>query len=159
MCSGASAIRVAAAVGRAGERMGAIPAIDVRLSAPRPGGCAAPEAVDVMREHGLDISRHESQPLTEKLIRHADVISAEQRVRAETGRRLAANRRAHPRAWRTIRSPRARHAYHDAGGFEEGEIGQELVDSFDQEARRRVANATFYGAILFLSLTARKADE
>ncbi len=39
-----------------------------------PGGCAAPEAVDVMREHGLDISRHESQPLTEKLIRHADVI-------------------------------------------------------------------------------------
>ena len=40
-----------------------------------------------------------------------------------------------------------------------GEIGQELVDSFDQEARRRVANATFYGAILFLSLTARKADE
>src|SRR3982074_2605454 len=37
-----------------------------------------------------------------------------------------------------------------------GEIGQELVDSFDQEARRRVANATFYGAILFLSLTARK---
>jgi protein-tyrosine phosphatase len=27
-----------------------------------------------MRERGLDISRHESQPLTEKLIRHADVI-------------------------------------------------------------------------------------
>ena len=43
--------------------------------------------------------------------------------------------------------------------FQAGEIGQELVDSFDQEARRRVANATFYGAILFLSLTARKADE
>lgn len=39
-----------------------------------PGGCAAVEAVDVMREHGLDISRHESQPLTDKLIRHADVI-------------------------------------------------------------------------------------
>jgi len=37
-----------------------------------------------------------------------------------------------------------------------GEIGQELVDGFDQEARRRVANGTFYGAILFLSLTARK---
>jgi protein-tyrosine-phosphatase len=39
-----------------------------------PGGGAAPEAIEVMREHGLDISRHESQPLTEKLIRHADVI-------------------------------------------------------------------------------------
>jgi tRNA threonylcarbamoyl adenosine modification protein (Sua5/YciO/YrdC/YwlC family) len=39
-----------------------------------PGGSAAPEAVEVMQERGLDISRHESQPLTEKLIRHADVI-------------------------------------------------------------------------------------
>ena len=39
-----------------------------------PGGCAAPEAVETMRQRGLDISRHESQPLTEKLVRHADVI-------------------------------------------------------------------------------------
>ena len=37
-----------------------------------------------------------------------------------------------------------------------GEIGQGLVDGFDQEARRRVANGTFYGAMLFLCLTARK---
>jgi hypothetical protein len=37
-----------------------------------------------------------------------------------------------------------------------GEIGQGLVDGFDREARRRVADGTFYGAILFLSLTARK---
>lgn len=36
------------------------------------------------------------------------------------------------------------------------EIGQELVDGFTGEARRRVANGTFYGAILFLSLVARK---
>jgi arsenite methyltransferase len=40
-----------------------------------------------------------------------------------------------------------------------GDIGQGLVDSFDGEARRRVANGTFYGAILFLSLTARKDGE
>ena len=40
-----------------------------------------------------------------------------------------------------------------------GEIGQELVDSFDREARRRVANGSFYGAMLFLSLTARKDAE
>jgi SAM-dependent methyltransferase len=37
-----------------------------------------------------------------------------------------------------------------------GEVGQEVVDGFDREARRRVSNGTFYGAILFLSLTARK---
>src|SRR5262245_22465863 len=40
-----------------------------------------------------------------------------------------------------------------------GEIGQGLVDGFDREARRRVANGTFYGAILFLSLAARKDGE
>jgi arsenite methyltransferase len=40
--------------------------------------------------------------------------------------------------------------------IEAGEIGQEMVESFDRESRRRVANGTFYGAMLFLSLTARK---
>ena len=39
------------------------------------------------------------------------------------------------------------------------DIGQGLVDGFSQEARRRVANGTFYGAILFLSLAARKDGE
>src|SRR5262249_43416153 len=37
-----------------------------------------------------------------------------------------------------------------------GATSQEFVDGFDREARRRVANGTFYGAMLFLSLTARK---
>ena len=32
------------------------------------------EAVAVMQEHGLDLSAHESQPLTEQLVRHADII-------------------------------------------------------------------------------------
>jgi ubiquinone/menaquinone biosynthesis C-methylase UbiE len=36
------------------------------------------------------------------------------------------------------------------------EIGPELVGSFEREARHRVANGTFYGAMLFLSLTAHK---
>jgi arsenite methyltransferase len=40
-----------------------------------------------------------------------------------------------------------------------GKIGQDLIDGFDREARRRVANGTFYGAILFLSLAARKNDD
>jgi SAM-dependent methyltransferase len=37
-----------------------------------------------------------------------------------------------------------------------GEIGEALVDGFDREAQRRVATGTFYGSMLFLSLTARK---
>jgi arsenite methyltransferase len=37
-----------------------------------------------------------------------------------------------------------------------GEIGQMLVDGFDREAHRRVVNGTFYGAMLFLSISARK---
>jgi ubiquinone/menaquinone biosynthesis C-methylase UbiE len=37
-----------------------------------------------------------------------------------------------------------------------GEIGRELADGLDREAQRRVANNTFYGAMLFLSLFARK---
>lgn len=40
-----------------------------------------------------------------------------------------------------------------------GEIGQALVDGYDREAQRRVANGTFYGSMLFLSLTARKIDD
>jgi len=40
-----------------------------------------------------------------------------------------------------------------------GEIDRELVDGFDREARRRVANGTFYGAMLFVSLTGRKNGE
>lgn len=39
-----------------------------------------------------------------------------------------------------------------------GEIGQAIVESFDAEARRRVANRTFFGSLTFLSVTARKDD-
>jgi protein-tyrosine phosphatase len=39
-----------------------------------PGCPPTAEAVAVMREHGLDLTRHEAQPLTEQLARHADVI-------------------------------------------------------------------------------------
>jgi protein-tyrosine phosphatase len=39
-----------------------------------PGGRAAPEAVQVMSELGLDLSAHETQPLMEPLVRQADVI-------------------------------------------------------------------------------------
>jgi protein-tyrosine phosphatase len=41
-----------------------------------PGCPPASEAVQVMREQGLDLSRHEAQPLTEQFVRHSDVILA-----------------------------------------------------------------------------------
>jgi tRNA threonylcarbamoyl adenosine modification protein (Sua5/YciO/YrdC/YwlC family) len=39
-----------------------------------PGGGAACEAVEVMTEMGLDLSTHESRPLSDRLVRFADVI-------------------------------------------------------------------------------------
>ena len=38
------------------------------------GGRASSEAVQVLADLGLDLSGHETQPLTEPLVRHADVI-------------------------------------------------------------------------------------
>lgn len=38
------------------------------------GGGASSEAVAVMSDQGLDLSRHVTQPLTERLVQHADVI-------------------------------------------------------------------------------------
>ena len=38
------------------------------------GGPASPAAVDVVAEAGGDLTGHESQPLTESLVRQADVI-------------------------------------------------------------------------------------
>ena len=39
-----------------------------------PGGRPSPEAVDVMKTQGLDLSDHASQPVSERLIKYADVI-------------------------------------------------------------------------------------
>ncbi len=41
-----------------------------------PGCPPTSEAVQVMREQGLDLSKHEAQPLTEQFVRHADLILA-----------------------------------------------------------------------------------
>jgi ubiquinone/menaquinone biosynthesis C-methylase UbiE len=42
------------------------------------------------------------------------------------------------------------------GGVAAGELGQELAEGFKAEAQRRVEEASFFGAILFLSVVARK---
>ena len=39
-----------------------------------PGSRASPEAVTVMNEKQLDLSQHVSQPITDRLVRHADLI-------------------------------------------------------------------------------------
>ncbi len=39
-----------------------------------PGSSATPEAVTIMREKQLDLSQHVSQPVTDRLVRHADLI-------------------------------------------------------------------------------------
>ena len=38
----------------------------------------------------------------------------------------------------------------------QNEIGQTMVESFNAEARRRVANRTFFGSLTFLSVIARR---
>lgn len=38
------------------------------------GGPASPEAIEVMHSYGIDIQEHETQPVSETLIRHADYI-------------------------------------------------------------------------------------
>jgi tRNA threonylcarbamoyl adenosine modification protein (Sua5/YciO/YrdC/YwlC family) len=38
------------------------------------GGRASPEAVHIMADRGLDLNRHESQPLSDRLVRFADLI-------------------------------------------------------------------------------------
>jgi tRNA threonylcarbamoyl adenosine modification protein (Sua5/YciO/YrdC/YwlC family) len=49
-----------------------------------PGGRAAAEAVQTMRERGLDLSQHESQPLSERVVRFADAILTMTRGHRET---------------------------------------------------------------------------
>ncbi|QDV14905.1 Low molecular weight protein-tyrosine-phosphatase YwlE [Rosistilla oblonga] len=51
-----------------------IPSVSSVGLAAMPGDQAATQAVDVMRERGLDISGHESQPFGEQTIRSADLI-------------------------------------------------------------------------------------
>ena len=47
------------------------------------GGRAAAEAVEVLAKMNLDLSEHETQPLTEPLVRHADLIYTMTRTHRE----------------------------------------------------------------------------
>jgi protein-tyrosine phosphatase len=101
------------------------------------GGCAAAEAVATMRQRGLDISRHESQPLTEKLVRHADVILA-----LTDGHRQQIVRR-----WPEAQS-RTMTLRVDGGDIEDPiggppEVYQQCSLDIEEALRRRVAGMVF----------------
>jgi protein-tyrosine phosphatase len=38
------------------------------------GGCAADQSVTIMRERGLDLTAHETQPMTDRLVKFADLV-------------------------------------------------------------------------------------
>jgi protein-tyrosine phosphatase len=97
-----------------------------------PGVGAAPEAIDVMRERGLDITRHESQPLSDKLIRHADLLLA------MTG----AHRQAIVRRWPEA-AHRAMVVRMDGGDIEDpigasAEVYQQCAAQIEHALRERV---------------------
>jgi protein-tyrosine phosphatase len=48
-----------------------------------PGGRAAVEAIQTLHSKGLDLSQHESQPLSDRLVRFADVVIAMTRSHRE----------------------------------------------------------------------------
>ncbi len=63
--------RLGCELGQLEDRGVAVLSAGVATSA---GGQAAPEAIQVMSSMGLDLSLHETQPLTEPLVRHSDLI-------------------------------------------------------------------------------------
>lgn len=73
MTSAAMARRLECSVGELEDRGFVVASAGIAAMA---GGRATPDAVAVMNELGIDISRHESQPLSDKIVRHADLILA-----------------------------------------------------------------------------------
>lgn len=67
---------MAAAIARAqlGKRGWAHVAVQSAGVAAAPGQPAADHAVNVLAEHGVDLSEHIAQPLTPELVQHADLI-------------------------------------------------------------------------------------
>ena len=102
-----------------------------------PGCSPAEEAVSVMREKGLDISRHESQPLTDKLARHADLIFT-----MTSSHRLAIVRRWPEAASRTFPLRTDEGDIHDPIG---GTIGvyRECAEELEKDLRKRIAALDF----------------
>jgi protein-tyrosine phosphatase len=102
-----------------------------------PGGCAAPEAVATMRTRGLDITCHETQPLTDKLVRYADLI-----LTLTAGHRQQILRR-----WPEA-APRTTMLRLDAGDIEDPiggppEVYQQCAAEIEEALKERVQSMEF----------------
>ena len=102
-----------------------------------PGGTAAVEAVEIMRERGIDISSHATQPLTEKLVRQADLLLT------LTGAHRQAILRRWPEA--AVRTTTLRTDHSDIedpiGG--PAEVYRQCAAEIEAALRERVAKLTF----------------
>lgn len=101
------------------------------------GGPAAPEAVEVMQTKGLDLACHQSQPLTDKLARHADLLLT------LTG----AHRNAILRRWPEV-AARTQTLRADGGDIADPiggplEVYQQCAAQIEQALRQRVAEIDF----------------
>ncbi len=102
-----------------------------------PGCGPAVEAVTVMKEKGLDVTRHESQPLTDKLARHADVIFT-----MTSGHRQAILRRWPEASPRTYALREDEQDIHDPIGGSTG-VYRECAEQVETALRKRIDQIEF----------------
>ncbi|MCH7750576.1 MAG: threonylcarbamoyl-AMP synthase [Planctomycetes bacterium] len=102
-----------------------------------PGCGPSAEAITVMKEKGLDITKHESQPLTDKLARHADMIFT-----MTGGHRQAILRRWPDASSRTYALCEDAQDIHDPIG---GSIGvyRECAEQVENALRKRIDQIDF----------------
>lgn len=102
-----------------------------------PGCGPAAEAITVMKEKGLDITKHESQPLTDKLARHADLI-----LTMTAGHRLSILRRWPEASNRTFVLCEGGHDIQDPIGGSAG-IYRECAEQVENALRNRIDQIDF----------------
>jgi tRNA threonylcarbamoyl adenosine modification protein (Sua5/YciO/YrdC/YwlC family) len=103
-----------------------------------PGCAASIEGVEVLQERGLDISKHESQPLTDKLVRHADMI-----LTMTNGHRHAILRRWPEAISRTMTLRLDGGDINDPIGGPK-ELYRECADQVEQALRQRMKSIDFF---------------
>ena len=102
-----------------------------------PGCGPSAEAITVMKEKGLDITKHESQPLTDKLARHADMIFT-----MTSGHRQAILRRWPDASSRTFALCEDAQDIHDPIGASIG-VYRECAEQVENALRKRIDQIDF----------------
>jgi protein-tyrosine phosphatase len=102
-----------------------------------PGCTASAEAIAVMNELGFDLSKHESQPLSDKLVRQADMI-----LTMTASHRQAILRRWPEASSRTLTlSPTAEDISDPVGGTVA--LYRECADQIEVALRKRIETVDF----------------